>query len=460
MPGERVRISSARGASDRHVATRSADADRAAPAYARGLLALQRAAGNAAIGRLMRGVGWPKTSKASPNHGKTSPAPGVDRYPLYDPKLGGSTERSLDDDIKKKVTEEESGNRAVVLVPTELTQTSDVQVWLHFHGSLRAGYRLEGRTVRDVDAEKDRSDEQLSKSISEKGDTQIVVIMPQGSFASTPDFGDAVTDPGAYVKRVLGILEKDTGIKIKSKGLVMTGWSFGGNYIAELAEREAKTGTHLLDSVVLYEGVNNFRKSEPDPKDPEPDPKKKKKKITHDYLASSNRIDAYLKLVARNLKADLAKLDGLNAAAATAYLAGSFRFLAYYGESGDYTISYDMLDQGIRLIFGEPVTPAEEKRQKLRLPPDGLQMATRVPDSVGLDAKVAKLPAVVRDELRAHYQVIKVKQGDGTEHAKQLDDAAGKLHTLGHDNSVGSGALLDALRKTRSMRIPAPSATP
>ena len=341
----------------------------------------------------------------------------------------------------------------------ELKQDSDVQVWLHFHGSLRAGYRREGGTVRDVDAEKDRSDDQLSKSIAEKGDKQIVMIMPQGSFASTPDFGDAVTDPGAYVKRVLAILEKDTGIKIKSKGLVLTGWSFGGNYIAELAEKEAKTGTHLLDSVVLYEGVNNFRKREPDPKDPETDPNKKKW-ITHDYLASSNRIDAYLRLVARNLKADLAKLDGVGTAAATTYLAGSFRFLAYYGESGDYTIPYDMLDQGIRLIFGEPVTPEEEKRQKLRLPPNGLHIASRVPDSVGLAAKVASLPAALRDELRAHYQVIKVKQGDAREHARQLDDAAGELHTLGHDNSVGSGALLDALRKTRSMRTPAPAATP
>src|SRR5262249_14522540 len=155
------------------------------------------------------------------------------------------------------------------------------------------------------------------------------------------------------------------------------------------------------------------------------------KKITHDYLAASNRIDAYLKLVARNLKADLARLDGLKADAATAYLPGSFRFLAYYGESGDYTIPYDMLDQGIRLIFGDPVTAEEEKRQKLRLPPNGLQMATRVPDSVGLDAKVAKLAPGVRDQLRAHYQVIKVKQGDAKEHAKELDDAAGKLHTLG-----------------------------
>src|SRR5437588_3396936 len=209
VPWDRVRISSARRAGDRPVVTHSAGADRSGPAYARGVIALQRAAGNAAVGRLMRDVGWPRTSKASPNHGKTSPAPGVDRYLLYDPKLGGSTERSLDPDIKKKVTEEESGNRAVVLLPTELDQASDVQVWLHFHGSNRAGYRLEGRTVRDVDPEKDRSDEQLSKSIAEKSDTQIVVIMPQGSFATTPDFGDAVTDPGAYVTRVLGILQKD-----------------------------------------------------------------------------------------------------------------------------------------------------------------------------------------------------------------------------------------------------------
>ena len=460
VPGDRVRISSGRVVSDRPVGTRNAEADRARPAYARGLLALQRSVGNAAVGRLMRDVGWPKTSTASPNHGKTSPAPGVDRYPLYDPKLGGSTERSLDDDVKKKVTDEESGNRAVVLVPTELKQDSDVQVWLHFHGSLRAGYRREGGTVRDVDAEKDRSDDQLSKSIAEKGDKQIVMIMPQGSFASTPDFGDAVTDPGAYVKRVLAILEKDTGIKIKSKGLVLTGWSFGGNYIAELAEKEAKTGTHLLDSVVLYEGVNNFRKREPDPKDPETDPNKKKW-ITHDYLASSNRIDAYLRLVARNLKADLAKLDGIGTAAATTYLAGSFRFLAYYGESGGLHDPLRHARSGHPPHFRGARDPrGGETPEAARYPRTGLHIASRVPDSVGLAAKVASLPAAVRDELRAHYQVIKVKQGDAREHARQLDDAAGELHTLGHDNSVGSGALLDALRKTRSMRTPAPAATP
>jgi len=455
VPGEGVRISGAREGSDRPPVVRSAHSERAVPAFASGVLALQRTAGNAAVLRLMRQVGWPKTGATSPNHGKTSPSPGVDRYPLYDPKLGGSTDRSLDDDIKKKVTTEESGNRAVVLVPSDLKQDGDVQVWLHFHGSNRAGYRLEGRTVRDVDPQKDRSDEQLSESVAEKGDTQIVVIMPQGSYAATPDFGDAVTDPRGYVTRVLDILQTDTGIKIAWKRLVLTGWSFGGNYIAEMAEKEARTGTHVLDSVILYEGVNNFRKVENDPKDPEPDPNKKKK-ITRPFLAASNRIDAYLKLVGRNLKADLAKLDGLKAADASAYLAGSFRFLAYYGESGDYTVSYDMLDQGIRLIFGEPVTADEEKRQKVRLPPNGLQIASRVPDSVGLDAKVAALPQAVRDELRAHYQVIKVKQGDAAEHATELDDTAGKLHTLGHDNSVGSGAMLDALRKTRSMR-PAPA---
>jgi hypothetical protein len=456
VPGERVRITRARGAGDRPGAARSADVDHRVPAYARGVLALQRTAGNAAVGRLMRQVGWPKTSRRSPNHEKTTPAPGVDRYPLYDPKLGGSTERSLTDDIQKKVTDEESGNRAVVLVPTDLKQDSNVQIWLHFHGSMRAGYRREGTTVRDVDPQKDRSDEQLSKSVAEKGDAQVVVIMPQGSYDATPDFGDAVTAPAAYVTRVLGILEKDTGIKVKQKGLVLTGWSFGGNYIAEMAEKEAQTGTHLLDSVVLYEGVNNFLKSEPDPKDPETDPNKKKW-ITHDYLAASNRIDAYLKLVARNLKADLAKLAGLDARAAGTYLTGSFRFLAYYGESGSYTVSYDMLDQGIRLMFGESVTADEEERQKKRLPKTGLDMAHRVPDSVGLAAKFTALPKPVRDELRAHYQVIKVKQGSAADHATELDDAKGKLHTLGHDNSVGSGAMLDALRRTRPTRTGAPN---
>ena len=77
MPGERVRISSARRADDRLVTTRGTAADRSVPVYAGRLLALQRTAGNAAVGRLMRDVGWPKTGKSSPNHGKTSPAPGL-----------------------------------------------------------------------------------------------------------------------------------------------------------------------------------------------------------------------------------------------------------------------------------------------------------------------------------------------------------------------------------------------
>ena len=87
-------------------------------------------------------------------------------------------------------------------------------------------------------------------------------------------------------------------------------------------------------------------------------------------------------------------------------------------------------------------------------------MPHRAPDSVGLAAKFATLPQAVRDELRKHYQVIKVAQGDAADHAKQLDDAKGQLHTMGHDNSVGSGAMLDALRRTRPSRTGVTTTTP
>ncbi len=53
-------------------------------------------------------------------------------------------------------------------------------------------------------------------------------------------------------------------------------------------------------------------------------------------------------------------------------------------------------------------------------------------------------------QLRSHYQVIKVDQSaKGT-----VDDsaAAPHMHTLGHNNMIGSGAMLDYLRNTRSLR--------
>jgi hypothetical protein len=403
------------------------------------MIALQRSAGNAAVGRLLRQVGWPGTRATSPNHDRSTPVPGVDRYPLFDAALGGST-----DQAKTGATDELSGNRVVVLVPSTLAQSAPAQVLLHFHGLNNPGYRASGRNVRDEDETRDRSEVQLAASIAE-GDQQLVVVMPQGDLAA--GFGDASTAPNTYVKRVLDLLKTDTGVSVTAAGLVVGGWSAGGNRAAEMAVAEAKSGQPTLDSVVLFEGVNNFQTEVEvdDPRHPG-----KRIKVRQDPLAGRDKLDIFLQLVARNLKHDLGLFGVLSADATKAYLAKSFRFLAYYGSAGLYAPVHEMLDQGIRLMFGEPLTAAEESLQRRRLS-GGLQLASRVPDSAGLATAIAALPAPVRDELRRHYQVIRVAQvGDEAKHKAAI--AAGKLDSLGHENSVGSGALLDALRRTRPMR--------
>jgi hypothetical protein len=141
-------------------------------------LAMQRSIGNRATRRairdrpgahglptgaqpLSRQIGWPE-SRSGPNAGKTSPSSGVDRYPIYDPKLGGNTDASP----ATAGTAEMNDNRAIVLVPQEAS--GPVHVLLHFHGLQgqgNPGYRNVGG-VRDEDPNRDRSDEQFSKSIA------------------------------------------------------------------------------------------------------------------------------------------------------------------------------------------------------------------------------------------------------------------------------------------------------
>ena len=62
------------------------------------------------------------------------------------------------------------------------------------------------------------------------------------------------------------------------------------------------TGQHTLDSVVLYEGVNNFQTDivVPNPKTPG-----ETMKVKRDPLAGRDKLDIFLQLIARNLKHDL-----------------------------------------------------------------------------------------------------------------------------------------------------------
>jgi hypothetical protein len=190
--------------------------------------------------------------------------------------------------------------------------------------------------------------------------------------------------------------------------------------------------------VFLYEGVNNFLS---------------KDGVT---MGGRDKIDTFLALVARHLLADVSMIATLFATSfglgIDDYLAHSFRFRAYYDANGAYVAAHDLLDQGIRQLFGEPVSAAELARQKLRLPPNGLALDTTLAANITtvLPAMLAMLPTSTVSELRSHYQVIKV---DDSPKGKVDDTAtAPHLHSLGHNNIIGSGALLDSLRKTRTLR--------
>jgi hypothetical protein len=423
------------------------------PDTAQRALALQRSVGNRATARALQGragqhgfaaggvraspvlsraIGWPEAS-SGPNSGKTSPNPGVDRYPIYDPALGGNK----DPNPLLTTTPEKNDNRAIVLVGQE--SSGPVQVLLHFHGLQgvgNPGYRNVGG-VRDEDKDRDRSDEQFSKSLAE-GDTKLVIVMPQGNAGA--DFGDAATAPEAYVDRVLGQLASDGGPSLSRSDLIVSGWSAGGNSVAKMANAEAASGTTVMKSVFLYEGVNNFLS---------------KDGVT---MGGRDKIDTFLALVARHLLADVSMIVTLFATSIGLglgiddYLAHSFRFRAYYDANGAYVAAHDLLDQGIRQLFGEPVSKAELARQKLRLPPTGLALDTTLAANITtvLPAMLAVLPTSTVSELRSHYQVIKV---DDSPKGKVDDSAtAPHLHSLGHNNIIGSGALLDSLRNTRSLR--------
>ena len=413
-------------------------------------MALQRSIGNRATVRALRGpagqhgfaagvraapvlsraIGWPE-ARSGPNSGKTSPNPGVDRYPIYDPALGGNK----DPNPVLTTTPEKNDNRAIVLVGQETT--GPVQVLLHFHGLQgvgNPGYRNVGG-VRDEDKDRDRSDEQFSKSLAE-GDTKLVIVMPQGNAGA--DFGDAATAPETYVDRVLRQLASDGGPSLTRTDLIVSGWSAGGNSVAKMAKAEAASGTTVMKSVFLYEGVNNFLS---------------KDGVT---MGGRDKIDTFLALVARHLLVDVSMIATLFATSfglgIDDYLAHSFRFRAYYDANGAYVAAHDLLDQGIRQLFGEPVTTAELARQKLRLPPNGLALDTTLAANITtvLPAMLAMLPTSTVSELRSHYQVIKV---DDSPKGKVDDTAtAPHLHSLGHNNIIGSGALLDSLRKTRTLR--------
>jgi hypothetical protein len=274
--------------------TRSRPPERGAPAPAprspRGgpgaeLSGLMAAAGNRAVGRLVRSLQRDDYTKPVANVSGT----GITRLEVRGLKYGiddfqASYPKGKSDEKNK--TAESPSHVAVVLVPDTLDPDKPVQVILHFHGwgfrsgdpyagylTAKQGSSAPGGTVRDVAQE---HWEQQMSSVAGQG-PQVVAILAQGrgqsDFGSFPTF-EYVTD----VLKKSGRSDLDKVADGENYSVILSAHSGGGStkVVPILGAKEAETrdrsalpaqtaskpGERVInkqqpvDLVVLYEALN------------------------------------------------------------------------------------------------------------------------------------------------------------------------------------------------------------
>lgn len=195
------------------------------------VLALQRTAGNAAVGRLLRlRRSRPRVARA----GWTGGGVRAGGWNADDRLIGRTLRLAIDGitrggtrpDPQKPHTDETAASRAIVVVPPGVSWRN-VDVLLHFHGH-NVGYRERTDTsttrqppgtVRDVEA--DEIEQQLESS-----GRHMIAVLPQGTAGS--DFG--IADPAAYVDEVLSLIPNHLPLSgTPTRGhLVISGHSGGG----------------------------------------------------------------------------------------------------------------------------------------------------------------------------------------------------------------------------------------
>ncbi len=249
------------------------------------LSGLMAAAGNRAVGRLVRSLQRDDYTKPVANASGT----GITRLEVHGLKYGiddfQASYGGLASDERNK-TRESPGHMAVVLVPDTLELDKPVQVIVHFHGwgfrggDPYAGYLVAARgssapggTVRDV--EQEHWEQQIS-SLAGQG-PQVVAILAQGRGKS--DFGSFPTFE--YVRDVLqksGRTDLDKLADAANYSIVLSAHSGGGStkVVPILGAKEAETRDRAglpaqtasksddrvvnqlqpVDLVVLYEALN------------------------------------------------------------------------------------------------------------------------------------------------------------------------------------------------------------
>jgi hypothetical protein len=223
------------------------------------LLRLQRTAGNAAVGRLLRlgrngpvlaRAGWTGDDVRSGGWNAEDRAVGSTlRLAIQGIKLGNTKE-----DPRPRYTTEKAGGRAIVIVPPNV-DWQQVDVLLHFHGHGEAyrelthesEYSEPAGTVRDVESE------QIEQQLEVSG-RRMIAILPQGTAGSSFDIADAA----AYIDEVLSLIPRHVPLSVAPKRgrVVVSSHSGGGpmatTVAAALAAPRSATEEQWLRAAPLF----------------------------------------------------------------------------------------------------------------------------------------------------------------------------------------------------------------
>jgi hypothetical protein len=222
-----------------------------------GVLALQRTAGNVAVGAVLRraalarNVGWTGVDPDSWNAGprEVKGGKGTRRVPVEGLKQGHRSPGGKQDDASEKSDDPDtgtwgkvgdqtpeaagadSGGRAVVLIPNGLPDKADkVEVLVHLHGFTPG---LRGRGKEGKGAPEDVSVARIAQQLEASG-RPMIAVLPQGTRSGGP-FNAWKVDLNQYIDDALAMVPADQwpGKKARTRGsLVLSGHSGGGDQIA------------------------------------------------------------------------------------------------------------------------------------------------------------------------------------------------------------------------------------
>jgi hypothetical protein len=278
--------------SPRHASTPPRRAERAAGSFA-GLLALQRAAGNAAVGALLtravlqRQVGWtgvdPDSWNAKPRD--VPGATGVKRIPIEGITRGhasgavkGHPDTPRQDDADESVDEPETGvfqnvskltpessggvktGRAIVLIPKGLPDKGDsVEVLFHLHGYTPGG---RGRGEDGTGDPEDVSVARIAQQLEASG-RPMIAILPQGTRGAGffPDAAKFELDK--YIDETLDLVPADLwpgGRKRNPGHVVLSAHSGGGDVLAVMmkANRVPVSGDRAVEGLFLFDAMHGW----------------------------------------------------------------------------------------------------------------------------------------------------------------------------------------------------------